>query len=414
MAETDPMTIDERRKYLHKVRLRYWVVQTKKERSRLLDEAQAITGLHRKSLIRLLKGELARKRRTRQRGKTYGPEVDNAIYTIARSLDYPCAERLKPNLVWMARHLQAHGELEVSEDTLVKLERISISSLRRRLPASQHAAERIAHRQGKPAATAGLKALIPMRRMDWAERQAGHFEVDLVHHSGFSADGQYVHTLQMVDVASGWSECVAVLGRSYLVMQDGFERILGRLPFPIREIHPDNGSEFLNAHLLRFWRDKVQAEISRSRPYHKNDNRFVEENNFSLIRAYVGYRRLDTVEQTRMLNSLYEKLWLYHNFFQPVLRLQEKRCLPADEHHPGHTRRIYDNALPPLDRLCKLGAIPSDKQTELLALRQATNPITLRQEIQTLIDRLSALPCTPQGVNEDVRLTLREKALSHA
>jgi len=154
MAETDPMTIDERRKYLHKVRLRYWVVQTKKERSRLLDEAQAITGLHRKSLIRLLKGELARKRRTRQRGKTYGPEVDNAIYTIARSLDYPCAERLKPNLVWMARHLQAHGELEVSEDTLVKLERISISSLRRRLPASQHAAERIAHRQGKPAAIA--------------------------------------------------------------------------------------------------------------------------------------------------------------------------------------------------------------------------------------------------------------------
>ncbi len=103
MAETDPMTIDERRKYLHKVRLRYWVVQTKKERSRLLDEAQAITGLHRKSLIRLLKGELARKRRPRQRGKTYGSEVDNAIYTIARRLDYPCAERLKPNLVWMAQ-----------------------------------------------------------------------------------------------------------------------------------------------------------------------------------------------------------------------------------------------------------------------------------------------------------------------
>jgi len=412
MAETDPMTVDERRKYLHKVRIRYWAAQTKKERSRLLDEAQAVTDLHRKSLIRLLKGELARKRRTRQRGKTYGLEVDAAIHLIARSLDYPCAERLKPNLVWMAKHLQAHGELQVSEETLVLLGRISISSLRRRLPAAQHVAQRIAHRQGKPAPISGLKALIPMRRMDWAERQAGHFEVDLVHHNGMSAEGQYVHTLQMVDVASGWSECVAVFGRSYLVMQDGFERILARLPFPIREIHPDNGSEFLNAHLLRFWQEKVRAKVSRSRPFHKNDNRFVEENNFSLIRAYVGYGRLDTVEQTRLLNSLYDKLWLYHNLFQPVLRLQDKRCLPADEHHPARTRRIYAPALPPFDRLCQLQAIAPDKQVELLALRQATNPLALRREIQTLIDRLSALPCAPQGVTEDVRLTLREKALS--
>src|SRR5690606_7343826 len=104
MAETDPMTVDERRKYLHKIRLRYWRAEGRKERSRLLDEAQAVTGLHRKSLIRLLNGELGRKRRKRERGKRYGPEVDAAIAVIARSLDYPCAERLQPNLVWMARH----------------------------------------------------------------------------------------------------------------------------------------------------------------------------------------------------------------------------------------------------------------------------------------------------------------------
>ena len=158
MAETDPMTVDERRKYLHKIRLCYRAAQTKKERSRLLDEAQAVINLHRKSLIRLLNGDLARKRRTRQRGKTCGVEVEAAIHLIARSLDYPCAERLKPNLVWMARHLQAHGELQVSEQTLVLLERINVSSLRRRLPASQQAARRIAHRQGKAAPTSGLKA----------------------------------------------------------------------------------------------------------------------------------------------------------------------------------------------------------------------------------------------------------------
>ena len=263
MAETDPMTIDERRKYLHKVRLRYWQAPGHKERRRRLDEAQAVTGLHRKSLLRLRNGDLARKRRKRERGKTSGPEVNDAIAVIARSLDYPCAERLKPNLVWMAKHLQAHGELLLSEKTLELLGRISVSSLRRRLPAVQRAAQRLAHRAGRPAPTSGLKSLIPMRRMDWDEHQPGHFEVDLVHHCGLSADGQYVHTLQLVDVASGWSACVAVLGRSWLVMQDGFERIRQRLPFKIRAVHPDNGSEFLKVHLLRYWLDRRKRTADR-------------------------------------------------------------------------------------------------------------------------------------------------------
>lgn len=208
----------------------------------------------------------------------------------------------------------------------------------------------------------------------------------------------------MLDVASGWSECVAVLGRSYLVMQDGFERIQRRLPFPIREIHPDNGSEFLNAHLVRYWQDKVKAELSRSRPYHKNDNRFVEENNFSLVRAYVGYGRLDTVEQSRLLNLLYDKLWLYHNFFQPVMRLQEKRSKQAST----RMQRIYDLAQPPLDRLIPAKALSPHQQAYLLALRRSTNPLALRQEIQSLLDILSSLPCAQEGQVEDVRLTFLE------
>jgi hypothetical protein len=411
MAETDPMTVDERRKYLHKIRLRYWRAEGRKERSRLLDEAQAVTGLHRKSLIRLLNGELGRKRRKRERGKRYGPEVDAAIAVIARSLDYPCAERLQPNLVWMARHLQAHGELLLSETTLELLGKISISSVRRRLPASQRAAQRLAHRVGRPAPTSSVRSFIPMRRIAWEERQPGHLEVDLVHHCGLSSQGQYVHTLQLVDVASGWSECVAVLGRSWLVMQDGFERIRQRLPFAIHELHPDNGSEFLNAHLLRYWKDKVKADVSRSRPFHKNDNRFVEENNFSLVRAYVGYGRLDTVEQTHLLNQLYDKLWLYHNFFQPVLRLQEKRI--RSEQTPAKVKRMYAPAIPPLERLIQAGALSPEKQAACLALREQTNPMRLREEIQALVDRLAHLPCAPEGQVEDVRLTLQQPEHSH-
>jgi len=400
MAETDPMNVDERRKYLHKMRIRYWQAKRKSERGRLLDEMQAVTGLHRKYLLRLIKGNLARTPRRKQRGKTYGPEVDTAIGKIAQSLDYPCAERLKPNLVWMAKHLEAHGELRLNAELREQLGRISVSSLRRRLPATQRATQRIAHRKGLPRQTFAQKQSIPIRRIAWEERQPGHFEVDLVHHCGLSADGQYVHTLQLLDVATGWSECVAVLGRSYLVMQDGFERLSQRLPFDIRELHPDNGSEFLNAHLVRYWQNKVQAELSRSRPYHKNDNRFVEENNFSFVRAYVGYGRLDTLAQVKLLNQLYDQLWLYHNFFQPVMRLSEKLW---QEHR---VKRIYDDALPPFDRLCKTAVLSSTRQLELETLRRNTNPMLLRRDIQNLIDQLYALPVLKEGAVEDVRLSL--------
>jgi len=176
MAETDPMSIDERRKYLHKMRIRYWQAKGKKERSRLLDEMQAVTGLHRKSLLRLIHGELARKSRRKQRSKTYGAEVGAAIRKIAESLDYPCAERLKPSLVRMAEHLEAHGELHLTPEVRRQLETISISSIRR-LPRSERSTQRIAHRRGLPRQTFAQKQCIPMRRIDWAERRPGHFEV---------------------------------------------------------------------------------------------------------------------------------------------------------------------------------------------------------------------------------------------
>jgi hypothetical protein len=183
-----------------------------------------------------------------------------------------------------------------------------------------------------------------MKRIPWDEAEPGHFEVDLVHHCGPSASGEYVHTLQMIDVTTGWSERVAVLGRSYRVMRAGFERCLERLPFPVLEIHPDNGSEFFprrgprgNHHLIRFFRDIIQdVDLSRSRPYQKNDNRNVEQKNSTLVRAYLGYDRLDTVEQTRLLNLLYDKMWLYYNFFQPVMHLTQKTVIPVE----GRSARI--------------------------------------------------------------------------
>jgi hypothetical protein len=212
--------------------------------------------------------------------------------------------------------------------------------------------------------------------------------------------------VQLIDVATGWSERVAVLGRSYLVMSDAFQRILDRLPFPILEIHPDNGGEFFNHHMLRFWKHAISgAELSRSRPYHKNDNRFVEQKNSTLVRAYLGYDRLDSVGQTAAANHLFNRMWLYYNFFQPVMRLTEKRWVSQDG-QASRAKRRHDKARTPFDRVCATGAISPQLQMDLEAFRNQTNPRQLRREIYDLIDYIFSLPGAVSGITEDVHLTL--------
>jgi hypothetical protein len=403
MSSDDEMSIDERRKYLRRMKKRY-AQATRKERGQLLDEMEVVTDLHRKSLIRLMKGSLERKPRHKQRGYTYRSDVDDALRVIAESLDYVCAERLTPNLVWMAEHLAAHGEMTITPQLQEKLGQISVSTVRRRLDQIRQDQPRLP-RKGPERANRVTKN-IPMKRIPWDEADPGHFEVDLVHHCGPSASGEYVHTLQMVDVTTGWSERVAVLGRSFRVMRAGFQRCLERLPFPVLEIHPDNGSEFFNHHLLRFFRDAVQeVDLSRSRPYHKNDNRNVEQKNSTLVRAYLGYDRLDTVQQTQVLNTLYDKMWLYYNFFQPVMRLTAKTVIPIDG-RSARIKRRYDQAQTPFDRLCTTNAISNQDRRKLQALRDQTNPRQLRREIYDLLDYLFTLPCAIPGITEDVYQTL--------
>ncbi len=291
------MTIDERYKYLRMMQVRYRQAD-KTERSRLLDEMERMTGCHRKSLVRQMNGDLRRHKRRKYRSRTYGVEVHAALKVIAESYDHICAERLQPNLVAMAEQLATHGELRLTAKLQQQLGQISISTVQRITTRLQQDAPRLP--QKGPERANQLARQVPMERIAWHESEPGHFEVDMVHHCGPTATGQFVHTLQMIDVTTGWSERVATLGRSYLVVADGFERILSRLPFALREIHTDNGSEFLNHHLLRFWPTIDPAiHLSRSRPYQKNDSRFVEQKNSTLVRAYLGYQRLDTVAHAK-------------------------------------------------------------------------------------------------------------------
>jgi hypothetical protein len=396
------MSINERYKYLRMMKKRYEGAN-RKERGQLLSEMETMTGLHRKSLIRMMKGPIIRKKREKHRGREYGFEVEKVIKVIARSMDYPCAERLQPNLEWMAELLEEHGELKVEPQIKQQLKQVSVSTVQRCMR-GMSIERKLPRRRAEEANR--WRREVPARRIAWDEQEAGHFETDLVHHCGISASGQYVHTLQMVDVATGWSERVAVFGRSYLSIQDGFERILARLPIQVKEIHPDNGSEFFNDHIMTFWYGMPHPlQFSRSRAWHKNDNRFVEQKNDTLVRAYVGYRRFDTVEQTNLLNRIYDLMWLYHNFFQPVMRLKEKISTP-DENNGLRLLRRFDRARTPLDRLCAMAALDQDIRMYLENLRNRINPLRLRETIYSLIHQLHSLPEANENYTQDIYQTI--------
>jgi hypothetical protein len=403
MPDEEKMTLNERYKYLRGQQKRYCLAN-REERGQLLDEMGTVTGLHRKVLIRLMRSGLKRKVRRKQRGRTYGSDVEDALRVILESYDGICAERLSGNLGQMALKLQEHGEMMVTESLLAQLQNISLATIKRRMRRIRQDEPHL--KRSRPFTRNEVARSIPMRRIAWNEPTPGHFETDLVHHCGPVADGQYAHTLQMLDVTTGWSERRAILGRSQLVVQDAFRRIRMRLPFSVLEIHPDNGSEFLNQPLTVVWAELFpSAELSRSRPYQKNDNRFVEQKNDSLVRAYFGFERLDTVLQVQLMNQIYDKMWLYYNFFLPVLRLKDKELLGLPG-SPKKIKRHYDIAQTPFERLCARRVLSSAQQIRLEQLRKTTNPRQLHREIEALLDQLRCLPGAVQGHSEDVRLTL--------
>jgi len=361
MTPEDKMTIEERYKYLSRMKRRYDQA-SKAEKSRLLDEMRAITGMHRKALLRLLRAAvLEHKPRHVQRGRHYSPQVDDAIRVIGETLNWVCAERMTPILPEMARHLAQFGELSPDEALLQELETISVSTVGRIVQRVRQDEPRLPQRRGHRHYPKGIAAQIPTRVIPWDESTPGHFEVDSIMHCEGDAHADYVFTVQMIDVATAWSERVAVYGRSEQEVAAGFVTIVSRCPFPILELHPDNGPEFMNDHLYRFFGQLVSGIAwSRSRPYQKNDNRFVEQKNNSLVRAYLGHAPLVSREQRDLLNDLYEDMWLYYNFFQPVLRQVSKETMitPAGI---AHTRRKHDEAKTPLQRLLATKILPQSK-----------------------------------------------------
>src|SRR5438128_2548379 len=390
MPTEDEMTLDERRKYLKRMKPRYMKAK-RGERSALLSEMEQVTGMHRKSLTRLLHAEsLERKKRQSPRCRSYGKAVEEVIVSVWESLDYICAERLTPILLTMAQHLARLGVVKLTREVEEQLQTISRATVSRVLRAYRSRRRRLPQK-GAERANQVTKG-VPMVRLAWDLKEPGHFEVDLVYHSGESTTGEHGHTIQMVDVATGWSERVAVMGRGQRAMEAGFAHLLSRLPFAVHELHPDNGSEFFNYHLVHFWKEKVVGvQLSRSRPYQKNDNRMVEQKNDTLIRQYLGYDRLDTPSQLEAVNALYERMWIYYNLFQPVLHLIKKEVID------GKVKRGWDEAQTPYARRLSTGAIRPEQQERLQQLYLQTNPLALRQEIYERLTALWKQQLSPEG-----------------
>ena len=385
MTTEETMTITERRKYLTKMQTRYQAAN-RQLRGQLLTEMEAITGMHRKSLTRLMAQQsLTRTRRRTQRGTVYGTEVRRIVRTVWESLDCICAERLTPQLLATAEHLARFGEIALTPMLIAQLAAISEATVTRMLRGIPRTIPRLP-RKGPAQANRVLRA-VPMGRIPWQTTAPGWCEVDLVHHCGESATGEYLHTLQLIDVATGWSERAAVRGRGQAAMEAGFQRIIDRLPFPILHLHPDNGAEFFNDHLVRFWGEAITGlTLSRSRPDQKNDNRFVEQKNDSLVRAYLGNQRLDTPAQCDALNALYGEMGIYDTLFQPVLHLIEKEVIA------GKLKRRWDDARMPYQRLVGTDALTPTVAQGLAALHAGTNPRRLRQHRSDALARLWESP----------------------
>ena len=367
------MSLKSKRELLEVVRPRY-LKGKKVEKQKMLDEFTSATGYHRKHAIRVLKNQLQKCQKRKRTGyKTiYGGEVVQALEQIWEIYGQICSKRLQPFLPEGIRVLERCQEIELSKETKALLLKISSASIDRCLRAV-----RIKSRHGLSTTKPGslLKNLIPVHTFtEWDAERPGFLEIDLVAHCGNSTEGQYLNTLTCTDLATGWTDVTALLHRSQEAVSEAIQRMRQRLPFPLLGIDSDNGSEFINDLLYRYCLNE-KITFTRSRPYQKNDQAHVEQKNWSVVRHTVGYDRWETEQELALLESIYDDLRLYINFFQPSFKLIAK------ERIGNKTRKRYDPAKTPYQRVLERKDISLEAKARLMNLYVQLNPAELRRRI---------------------------------
>jgi hypothetical protein len=338
----------------------------------LLDEVCAMTGYHRKAVIRVLRRPAgpARRRRGGPRVR-YGPEVIAVVRAIWTAAGYPWSVRLKALLpLWLP---WARRRLRVTDALAAQVRQISPRQIDRCLRAEKRTLRRRQYGRTKPGTL--LKHHIPLKTDRWDVHEPGFTEIDLVAHSGDRADGEFIHSLNVTDIHTTWVETRAVLGKSQPRVQRALDEIRQTLPFRLRGIDSDNGSEFINDQLYRYCRNR-RIQFTRGRPYKKDDNAHIEQKNWTHVRKVLGYERYDSETALAAINAVYVELGLLQNLFLPTVKLVTKQRVGA------RVRRRYDRPQTPLERVRQAPGVPPDRLAALITLQTTTDPFALAQRIE--------------------------------
>ena len=367
---------------------------SKKEKGKILDQFIATTGYSRWYARLVLRHEGRRLQTDKQtiivverkssvkrkRARCYDEKVQTALIRLWRIMDYICGKRLQPMLPELLTVLERHNEFRCDRETRAKLLRISAASIDRLLRTERRKYELRGRAGTKPGTL--LKKQIPIRTFaEWDEQRPGFVEIDLVAHDGGIGAGDYCQTLDLTDIATTWTETLAVRNKAQAWVFAALKEMRQKLPFSLLGIDSDNGSEFINQYLLDYCQQQ-KLSFTRSRPYRKNDNCFVEQKNYSVVRRAVGYARYDTEAQLRILNELYATLRLYSNFFQPTMKLKAK------ERVGSKVIKQYDRAQTPYQRVLAAVQVSEAEKQRLRAQYQTLNPAALKRKLMRLQERL--------------------------
>jgi integrase-like protein len=368
--------------YLKAIHPRYQPA-SRAEKQRILDEFCRVTGYHRKSALRLLNGPPPARRPPvpRRRRPTYGTRVIQVLAAIWRAAGYPWSVRLKALLpLWLP---WARPRFRLTAALEAQLLRLSPRQMDRRLAAYRRPSQTGRFGRTKPGSL--LKHQIPLRTDRWDVTVPGFTEIDLVAHCGDSGDGEFLHSLNLTDIHTTWVETRAVLGRGQHAVQQALEELRHALPFRLQGIDSDNGSEFINAHLVSYCQ-RHGIQFTRGRPYKKDDNAHIEQKNWTHVRKIVGYVRYDSPAAVATLNSLYrQELRLFQNLFLPSVKLVRKTRVGA------RIRRVYDQPQTPFERVQACPEADPLRVAHLRHLRATLDPFGLAEAIDVQLARLSAL-----------------------
>lgn len=385
---TNKMSLPSRIEYLKKVKPRY-LKANKDEKINMLNEFCKNTGYVRKYAIRRLAAQNVidpPRVINRKRGCYY---TNNDIYWLSKIwevLDYPCGQRLEPMLPEMINILVSFRELSIPEDVIVKLKNIKSDTIDKRLKPYKTKLRRKINSTTRPGSL--IKKQIPIRTISWDEMRIGCCELDLVAHCGDSARGEFINSLTLTDILTGWTENTAFIGKAQNRIMSGLDNIQNRLPFSLKAIDPDNGSEFINWQLFNYCMER-EVEFTRGRPYQKNDNAHVEQKNWTHVRKVFGYKRRETEYELNIINDLYEnELRLYKNFFMPNVKLVDKKRTGI---HGEKIKKIYDKAKTPYQRVLECDQLSEEKKEQLRREYKQINPAALRRAIIAKTNKLNNL-----------------------